>query len=978
MNLNMQKLSSTIFLARLISREFSRIAAAAICLFTQSPIWAQNVQYMVKDQYGAYSTDVCTETTSTQIRPTGRQLCDRIAAGLAKRTQCRYEADYPNTVWTTVANPTFNEPLFDPNTSLSYYPFPIIGCFTTVNLYSDGQLSRSIYYDGGGGGQPMYRVGALPTEERSCKTNNPVQPGSGRKRFTETDYGGAGAHALSLTRHYSSRWSDGATPVGLTPIAVWEGGWRHSYQAAITARADGSLRAWRSDGTTLGLTASTTTANTWTATSGRDTITAIVDATGIRTGYTLTAADDDSTETYDQSGKLQSIKARNGWTTTLTYSDATTPVTVAPKPGLLISVKNQFGRELKFTYDAQGRLAELLPPGAISGQPAGGATSPIRYAYNEAASLGTNVPAQNQLSSITWQDGSVRRSHHEDGRWPNAVTGLTDEAGTRYGTYAYDSQGRVSSSQLSGGAERLDFGYATNAAGQPVTIVTDYTGPGGAATSRSYTFTDIGNVRYPQSLTAPCSLCGSTQQQSTYDAQGNPIKQIAHDGSVSFYKYDAKGRETERATFPASFASATTRPALASASEVVSTKWHATWMLPTQLAEPNKTTANNYNSKGMLTGQSWTATTDATGAAKFSAVKTGSTFATGWSYSASSLATTIVTKETPAGATVAVETGRWTATYAANGDLTRATDVTRGNRFGRVTQRDAHGRMKAGVTDGGTAVGLDYSPRGFVVKETTNAQAVTFTQNALGQTTLVRTPDAQTLSFEYDATHRLVNVKLNGASITPQMIAKSDYPDTLLRAATAQASALAIEGFMRLLPTAHAQTLPTRLPPVIVPGRESPGQPSLDPEIDRLLSRPFTDYDSNARRIGETFARMCECKPDGGYSKPTFTSVTYAHLLFGGHLSERFSSKGYFSSTEAVGQTLVDEIVRVGGRVSQSGSRVVWEATLARSFTTPAGYARQSDGTFKPTDRVRMVIETANCATNFRAGNEVVTMFPID
>jgi YD repeat-containing protein len=326
-----------------------------------------------------------------------------------------------------------------------------------------------------------------------------------------------------------------------------------------------------------------------------------------------------------------------------------------------------------------------------------------------------------------------------------------------------------------------------------------------------------------------------------------------------------------------------------------------------------------------------------------------------------------------------VETGRWTAAYAANGDLTRATDVTRGNRFGRVTQRDAHGRMKAGVTDGGVAVGLDYSPRGFVVKETTNAQAVTFTQNALGQTTQVRTPDAQTLSFEYDTTHRLVGVKLNGANITPQMIAKGDYPDTLFGAATAQATALAIEGFLRLLPTAHAQTSPIRLPPVIVPGRESPGQPSLDPEIDRLLSRPFTDYDSNARRIAEQYARMCECKPDEGYSKPTFTSVTYAHLLFGGHLSERFSSKGYFSSTEAVGQTLVDEIVRVGSRVSQPrGSRVVWEATLTRSFLTPAGYARQSDGTFKPTDKIRMVIEANNCATNFRAGNEVVTMFPID
>jgi YD repeat-containing protein len=191
--------------------------------------------------------------------------------------------------------------------------------------------------------------------------------------------------------------------------------------------------------------------------------------------------------------------------------------------------------------------------------------------YNEPASLGAGVPAQSQLTSIVWQDGSVRRYHHEDARWPQAVTGITDEAGVRYGSYAYDAQGRVTRSELAGGAERLDFAYGSDANGQPTTSVTDYSGAGGAATSRSsYTFTDIGNVRYPSSLSAPCSLCGSTQQASAYDAQGNPTKQIAHDGSVTFSQYDSKARETERATFPSSYQSATTRPALANATRVVS------------------------------------------------------------------------------------------------------------------------------------------------------------------------------------------------------------------------------------------------------------------------------------------------------------------------------------------------------------------------------------------------------------------------
>ena len=348
---------------------------------------------------------------------------------------------------------------------------------------SGAGCDRMATADTAGGGLGSYNLlfETGPTEERTCKTANPVQPGSGRKRFTETDYTGAGAHPLTLTRHYSSRWTDSAVATGLAPIAAWDGGWRHAYQASLTQRSDGSLRALRPDGSMLGLTASATVANTWTAAGSRDSVTALVDAVGTRTGYTYTAAADDSTETYDAAGKLLNIKQRNGWLTTLTYSDATTPTTIAPRPGLLTSVKNQFGRELKFTYDSQGRLAELLPPGAISGQPAGSTTSPIRYVYNEPASLGPGVPAQSQLTSVVWQDGSIKRYHHEDGRWPQAVTGITDEAGVRYGSYAYDAQGRVTRSELSAGAERLDFAYATDANGKPTTTVTDYTGAGGTA-----------------------------------------------------------------------------------------------------------------------------------------------------------------------------------------------------------------------------------------------------------------------------------------------------------------------------------------------------------------------------------------------------------------------------------------------------------------------------------------------------------------
>jgi YD repeat-containing protein len=560
------------------------------------------------------------------------------------------------------------------------------------------------------------------------------------------------------------------------------------------------------------------------------------------TGYTLTAATDDSAETYDATGKLLSTKQRNGWLTTLTYSDATTPAAIAPRAGLLISVKNQFGRELKFSYDTQGRIAEVLPPGAISGQPAGSAISPIRYVYNEAASLASGVPAQSQLTSIVWQDGSVRRYHHEDGRWPQAVTGITDEAGVRYGTYAYDAQGRVTRSELAGGAERLDFAYTTDASGKPTTTVTDYTGAGGAATARTYTFTDIGNVRYPVNLTAPCSLCGSTQQSSTYDANGNPTRQIAHDGSVTFLAYDARGRETERAVFPASYNTAATRPALANATRVVSTQWHATFNLPTQVAEPNKTTANTYNSKGMLTGQSWTATTDATGAAKFTAVKTGSTYATGWSYSASNLATTVIEKVDT------VETKRWTMAYATNGDLTRVTDVTGGNRIGRSTSYDVHGRVLTATEVSGRTVAMTYTLRGSLASEAYGGAApTTHEYNSLGFRTKSTTVHGDVSEFRYDAAHRVIDVLHNGKSLSDPSIVLTSAQPLWQRVLAWMGSVFVAD--------AHAQVLfpgPSdrgfRPSPPLSPGVLNPGAGEFDRWLQEQSGGRSRERDSSCER----------------------------------------------------------------------------------------------------------------------------------
>jgi YD repeat-containing protein len=698
----------------------------------------------------------------------------------------------------------------------------------------------------------VVREGCEPTASNACGVSNPTDPALGIKTEIQTDYAGAGAHPLSLVRSYRSQ---AMTPRNLDDTDRW----RHNYAMALEIRRQPygdtmGLVARRADG--KGLLFSQIAPATWRATSTtKDLLTEQRDANNVLLGFTYMVFDDDSVETYDATGRLQSIKARNGWLTTLTYSDAATPTTVAPIAGLLIAVRNHFGRELKFVYDAAGRMAQALPPGAVADSGAGSASSPIRYAYEETASLAVGVAAQRQLTSVTWQDGTVRRYHYENTRWPQALTGITDEAGVRWATYSYDYQGRVTRSEHVGGADRADFSYDQAPSNRRRTTVTTYAS--GSASSAAYEFTDQNSMRQTYSVSAPCALCGTTQQQSTYNTVGDPTKQIAHDGTVTFYKYDAKGRETERATFAASYGSATTRPALANATKVVSTKWHAPYNLPTQVAEPNKTTANTYNSKGMLTGTSWTATTDATGAAKFTAVKSGSTYATGWSYSASNLATTIVAKETAAGATTAVETGRWTAAYAAIGDLTRVTNVTDSNRFGRATAYDAHGRLSNGTTSSGTTVSMRFDGRGRLAEYKNDNLSMRFQWTAFGELQRIDGPGTDVVVYEYDTAQRLTGVR--------KQLTYAAYDDSTLTR-----FAQSLRKFLELpISLAHAQVTLPPLTPIPNPFTPSPrGLLPLPLDPSDTLMPSLSPPDPNrelARRLGESLNTLIDrlfCSPE--------------------------------------------------------------------------------------------------------------------
>jgi YD repeat-containing protein len=268
---------------------------------------------------------------------------------------------------------------------------------------------------------------------------------------------------------------------------------------------------------------------------------------------------------------------------------------------------------------------------------------------------------------------ATKRYHYEDNRSLNthALTGLTDALGVRITTYTYDALGQVASTEKAQGLEKLTFQLSSPVGANSVIFYTP--APGAASTATLYGFSSLAGVLRPTSVSSPpCPLCGASAAVTDYDANQRKSKVVAHDGSVTFYTYNAKGRVTREATYPASYQSAMTAPPLGAAESVSSTQWHGTWNLPLKVAEAYLITSYSYDARGNLLEMVETPTTDTTGAKGFNATPSGESQTTRWTYDTNNLPTTIVEL---AGST---ETGRWDMTYNPTGDLTGITHVTSG------------------------------------------------------------------------------------------------------------------------------------------------------------------------------------------------------------------------------------------------------------------------------------------------------------
>jgi len=373
-------------------------------------------------------------------------------------------------------------------------------------------------------------------------------------------------------------------------------------------------------------------------------------------------------------------------------------------------VTDPAGNLYTYQYDANSRLTTILYPDATP------------------ADLG---------------DNPRRLYHYEDPAFPQALTGVTDENGVRFATYAYDAQGRGIRTEHAGGVEQTTLAYHADGS----STVTDALG-----TARTYTFQTILGVARQTGLSEPCPTSPSPQTRAmTYDANGNVASRMDFNGNLSCYAYDlTRNLETVRleglapgSACPANLAAY--KVPVHSEQRKIETTWHATYRLPTQIAEAGRKTAFTYDSKGRLLTMSL----------KDTATKKART----WTYTYNANGQ-IKTVDGPRPNAVDVTTFAYYADSAADhapGDLRKVT-----NALGQVTtftSYDGHGRPLTVQYPNGQVITLAYDVRSRLTSQTVDGNTTALLYNSAGNLSTVTWPTGASLQYRYDAAHRLTGLQ---------------------------------------------------------------------------------------------------------------------------------------------------------------------------------------------------------------------------
>jgi YD repeat-containing protein len=640
----------------------------------------------------------------------------------------------------------------------------------------------------------------------SCPScGEPINPSTGNMWHIEDDYVANDVIAgLSIQRVYNSYpytkpalqrfgagWSDrysaslrpGPAYPTFNPYTCWR---RRDTQVIIycdggeaaTSDIPESLIAYRGDGKTYVFRR---VGNEWLGEADTsDRVSAILSNDGNAViGWIYNSASTNTSERFDAKGRLLSIAFLGGNVHRLTYSAgdsvqtngqrypeeapaclySTNSTTIAVE--LPLCITDNDGRQINYRYAEQSdHVIAIIQPDGQS----------IRYEYNGTGAGCADINSSStgclakSLTKVIYPDGTSRSYFYNEvdrinagqtcvgrtslgpgrGHLVKALTGLIDEAGTRYISWGYDCSGNATSSEKTGGVERVKLAYAFYSTGTIDATVTYDIGDALSAkqTVRKYSARPILGVLKNGAIDGSCPECGVIASRS-YDTSGNLKSTTDRDGTNTTFVYDI-GRNLQISK---------TENSGGALARTTSTEWHPRLRLPVKVAEPNRITTYTYDDVGNILSRTEQATSDINGASGLTAPLVGRARAWTYAYDAKGKLAAVTGPRTDIADLTSYE-------YDVAGNL-----HTMRNAAGHITtfgKYDANGRVGEIVAPNGTVTTLTYTSRGWLSTRTvtggSSSERTTYEYYPTGNLRKVITPDGKWLEYDYDAAQRLVRV----------------------------------------------------------------------------------------------------------------------------------------------------------------------------------------------------------------------------
>jgi RHS repeat-associated protein len=618
----------------------------------------------------------------------------------------------------------------------------------------------------------------------------------------ENDFLIAGSSSLKFVRYYSSTgfYSSPGVERARDVLGVK---WRHNWQSAVVVEPatvagqdsyayvvlpDGDYRHFRQVGVS------------WVGRTDKSESLVEITTGGVRSGWVYTTSDD-SVYKFDANGRWLSLD-QHGRLTALSYSDAATPISIAPKPGLLIRVTDAQGRFLEFRYDKASYLIQV--------NDSAGSSYGYRYAMHQPFN---SQPMNTGLLRYVDLPGGVSREYVYDEAGnlgagniqTELLTGIVDEKGSRYATFQYDSVGRAWKEWHGADADVLSLIYQEYSYNDGISH-TKVANSLGQSELRNFVAV-AGIVRdagVDRCTTSACSAYTASSSK-TYDANGNLDVETDFNGAKIDHDYNSRGLETQRVDAKSVVGS--TSPA---EKRTTQTDWHASFHMPTERRMLNASSTLEaktqwaYNGRGQATARceidpadaaamaySCSATTAPPAGAKVR--RTVTTYCEPGEVTAGTCPLVGLVRSVN-GARPANDAGMATgqddvtsytyyptddATCASNGacphrkgDLWKVT-----NALGQVVEfvsYDKNGRVTRQKDANGTLTDFAYHPRGWLTTRTVRAQAsgaadandatTQIDYDAVGNVLKVTQADGAYLGYTYDAAHRLIKIADNLAN----------------------------------------------------------------------------------------------------------------------------------------------------------------------------------------------------------------------